>query len=476
MKVSQGRGSWQHYRKSYALVTLSDTLRKHWLQTLILYAMFPALFTAHSALSQVPVGVDDQPSKTITLQQSLSLAAASSPTTAASVANVALAKATVSQTEAARHFQLTFNSTGSYSNATLNQPPPDQESFGTVQNSLTIPLPIGSRSELLASASRYQLVAAEASYQSALLTLDHSVSSAFFDLLRQQALVAASQSDATLADQEDSDTSLRNKAGDVPQLDVLRAEVRSSSAHSELLRQQEALTTARETLNDLVGWPLDTPSTAFDDLDLPISPSYTIGDARMSAIIASPDVFAAENTVLADKEALVAATQYNTPALSLQALDARGGDVTSFSRQDTVQASVTVPLDDGGLEKAQIAAAQASLAQATAQESAARKAVIVAVSTEYVELQSSLSEVQSTQMEQALAQTTYDKTRLGYLNGLYPLTDVLSSESALAQAQTDSIQAVYDAKSASYALSVAVGMSAPTNGPTAGSPLRDKAH
>ena len=44
-----------------------------------------------------------------------------------------------------------------------------------------------------------------------------------------------------------------------------------------------------------------------------------------------------------------------------------------------------------------------------------------------------------------IAQISYDKTRLGYVNGLFPLSDVLNAQAALTQAQIAYTQAVYSA-------------------------------
>jgi outer membrane protein TolC len=74
------------------------------------------------------------------------------------------------------------------------------------------------------------------------------------------------------------------------------------------------------------------------------------------------------------------------------------------------------------------------------------------VSAAYLEVQNSLSEVAAAAAARDIAQTTYDKTRLGYENGLYPLVDALTSEKAAADARSAYIQALYDASSAGFTL------------------------
>jgi outer membrane protein TolC len=55
-----------------------------------------------------------------------------------------------------------------------------------------------------------------------------------------------------------------------------------------------------------------------------------------------------------------------------------------------------------------------------------------------------------------IAQTAYDKTVLGYHNGLFPFTDVLSAQTALAQARSAYTQALYDAGAAEATLNALI--------------------
>ena len=161
-------------------------------------------------------------------------------------------------------------------------------------------------------------------------------------------------------------------------------------------------------------------------------------------------------TVRADQAALASARLFAEPAFSLQAIDIRSNDQTSFSRVDTVQAAVTVPLSDGGLGRAQVREAEAALSGAQAQEETARRTVLVTVSAAYLTAQSTRSQVAAALVARDVAQISYDKTRLGYENGLFPLSDVLNAQAALRQAQIAYTQALYDAAVALGALNAAL--------------------
>ena len=242
----------------------------------------------------------------------------------------------------------------------------------------------------------------------------------------------------------------------MPQLDVLRAQVPVASAQAQQFAAENDVAVARQTLNSLLGQELDAPLTVAEITPGAAALPLTLEQARAQALAYSPDVRAAPATVRADQAALASAHLFAEPAFSLQAIDIRSNDQTSFSRVDTVQAAVTVPLSDGGLGRAQVREAEAALSGAQAQEETARRAVLVAVSAAYLTAQSTRSQVAAALVARDVAQISYDKTRLGYENGLFPLSDVLNAQAALRQAQIAYTQALYDAAVALGALNAAL--------------------
>ena len=268
------------------------------------------------------------------------------------------------------------------------------------------------------------------------MALAAQVGTAYYDLLRKQALLLIAQDSLTQAQRQLSDADKRNRAGDVPQLDVTRAQAPVVSAQAQQFAAENDVAVARQTLNSLVGQDLDAPLAVAE-----ITPGaagalpLTLEQARARALAYSPDARAAAATIRADQAALASSRLSAEPVFSLQAIDIRSNDQTSFSRLDTVQAAVTVPLSDGGLGRAQVREAEAVLAGAQAQQEAARRTVLVTVSAAYLTAQSTRSQVAAALIARDIAQVGYDKTRLGYENGLFPLSDVLNAQAALRQAQ-----------------------------------------
>lgn len=406
----------------------------------------------------------------LTLSQAVADALATNPNAQAAAQQLAQVQARLSQAQAQTKYTISLNSTVSGSHARVYQPPPSQETFGTLQNTLTIPLPLGPGPRLAVRQANEQLSAAQSQFDAARLTLIGQVNLAYYDLLRKQALLAVAQETQAQAARQLSDTRKRNQAGDVAQLDVLQAQVPVAEAQAQTFGAQTDVALARQTLNDLVGRPLDAPTRVADVPTVAAALPYTLDQAREFALAHSPDVQAAEATVRADEAAAQSARLYRRPTFELQAIDIRSKDVTSFSSEQTLQAAVTLPLSDGGLGRAQVREAEATLAWARAQAEAARRSALAAVSGAYLTAQSGQQQVEAARVTRDIAQITYDKTVLGYRNGLFPLINVLSAQTALTQARIAYAQAVYNAAVAVSTLDSAVNGVIPTPPPVPPSP------
>ena len=396
----------------------------------------------------------------LTLSGATTAALAANPASMAAQFQVTQAQAKLAQAQAQTRSQVTFSSSGSVSNAAVIQSPPAHETFGTLVNTITLPLPLGRKARLSVRQANAQLAAAQATYAAARLGLAGQIGATYYDLLRKQALLGLAQETLASAQRQLADARKRFAAGDVPELDTLRAEVPVATAQAAVYQVETTVVIARQTLNSVLGRDLDAPVALADvpatvaDAPLPL----TLADARRTVREGSPEIRAAQATVDADTEALGIAGLSREPIYALQASDTRSNDQTAFSRLDAVQATVTIPLSDGGLAAAQKREAQAALRQARAQFEVARRTAEIAVSSAYFSASGSRRQIAAARTARDVARTTYDKTVIGYRAGLFPLTDVLNAQSALTQANIAYTQAVYDAAVATAALNNALGI------------------
>jgi len=365
------------------------------------------------------------------------------------------AQARLAQAQAQQRLQVLFSTTGGVSDARVYAPPPARETFGTLVNTLTIPLPFGRRPRLAVAQADALVAAAQAQVEASRLSLAGQVATAYYDVLRKQALLVVAQENQANAARQAGDAQKRFRAGDVPELDVLRTQTPVAAAEAAFYQADTALAAARQTLNGLLGRPLDDAFSVTEAESPPAA--MTLAEARERAVKNSPDVRAAEASVRAQEIAQQAVGLWREPIYSLQGSDTRSNDQTGFARLDTIEATITIPLSDGGLARAQVREARSALEQARAQAESARRTTLVTVSTAYLLAQGSLRQVAAARVAREIAQTTYEKTVRGYQAGLFPLTDVLSAQSALAQARVADAQARYDAAAAAATLNNALG-------------------
>ena len=396
----------------------------------------------------------------LTLAQVTASALQVSPTVSISQQSLAQARARLGQAQAQRRYQITFNSTASVSNGAVYQGPPDQETFGSLQNTLTVPLPFGPRLSALQRQAQYQLDAAQAQVAAARLAAAGQAQTAYFDLLKQRALLNTARENAAQAQSALDIARKRYKDGVAPQLDILKAQVPAANAEAAVTQAESQVAVSSQTLNSLLGLPLES-ALAIADIASSPALTLTLDDAQRQAVAASADVRAAQSNIQAAEAGVAASRLTRVPELALQASDTRSKDVTGFSRLDTAQISVTVPLSDGGLARAQTQEAQAALTSAQVSLAQARQTATLTAGTAYVTAQGALAQIGPTQTAVDIAQTTLAKTQEGYQAGLNPIIDVLNAQLALNQARIAHAQAVYNAAAALATLNRALGKELP---------------
>ena len=281
-------------------------------------------------------------------------------------------------------------------------------------------------------------------YLSARRSLSGQVIASYYSVLRNQALADAARVSLRAANRALAETQRRLALGDVPGLDVLRAQVPVAQAQAAELQANNAVVGAEQGLNALLGLPLTSP-VSLRPIVSNLQPSTLTQDEIVAlAIEHSPDVMAASAVVDADEKSLRLSRLYRDPSYSVQLSDARSGDVTGFSRLDNIQANITIPLSDGGLGAGQVKEAQSVLAQAKVQlDGAKRLAGSTAAAADLTE-RNAASQTVAAKVALTIAQTAYEKTIAGYHEHLFPLSDTLVAQSAYLQTLIAYTQSLYD--------------------------------
>jgi cobalt-zinc-cadmium efflux system outer membrane protein len=437
---------------------------------IVLIAALSTCAIADPSTQILPTPVIAQPTSAtssapdLTLQQAISQALSANADILAANRQYDAAKARVAQAIDQGHPTISFNSQASESNVDVGQPPPSHETFGAIQNSITVPIPIGRKPRLAVAQASAQLDAAMAQLSGVRITVTNQIITTFYDLLRKQALLRDAQFSQSEAQRQLDEAQKRNMAGDVPEIDVIRSQIPVSTADSEVIQAQTDVLIAEEALNAAIGRDIDTPLSAQDVQTLPDLTTISEPQARALAQQRSTDVQTARAKITEEDAAIETSKLWREPQLYIQALDTRSGDITSFPRQDTIQASVTVPLSDSGLSRDQRREAEATMEQAKQQLSSAILAASASASAAYQTAVSAGLQTHAAKQSLDTAQSAYDKIVIGYQNGLFPLTDVLSAQATLIATKNAYTQAFYNAQSSAALLEALIGFANFTSG------------
>jgi outer membrane protein TolC len=352
------------------------------------------------------------------------------------------AKARVAEMVAQRKWQVSLSGTVSGSSGEVAEPP-EMQSFGTAEASLNFLIPNTAKAGAQVEQAVAQLAAAQAALRGAQFDVAFQTRQACIELRR--ARDARSIADDNLADalRQEEDTRKRIAAGDVPEADLLKAEVPVAQDRAAFAKAESGVKAAEKTLNSLLQRELDAP------IELPSLPREALSkldvrDAVSQALAHSPDALQARAALAGTLAGLRVARHGRDPDLSFQAGYLATGDPTAYSTQGTLGLTVSLPIFDGGTVSAQVKQAEAQVAQAQTALKAALQQVRLEVEQAILDVQADAASAEAGRQVEDVARRSLDKARQAYAAGLTTTRDVLDAQLVYAQARVDANSAQYD--------------------------------
>jgi outer membrane protein len=378
-----------------------------------------------------------------------------SPAVMAAKQKLEEARAKIAETSAMHRPQLNFSGTVSGASGQVASPVSSQ-TYGTVEGTVSLPLPNSGRLSALSHQSDYQFQAASAALKRVRIDLARQVSDAYFGVLRARDASAIAAENLAQAERQVADTQKRVDAGEVPSADILKAQVPLAQDRVILARANANQKQAEQILNSLLMRPLDS-SMELEPPPTVLPLTLTREQVVSLALQNSPDVLEAEANRKSSQAAIGFAHHLNDPDWAVQTTHTRTSDITAYSSLTTLMLSVTVPLSDGGVAHQQVRQAQLQEDQANSALTLARQQVRLEAMQAYLEVQAAQATVTGTTETLRLAEQSLLKAQQAYEAGLTSTLDVLASQLALAQARTDANSAVYDLAAARARLDQAIG-------------------
>lgn len=419
--------------------------------TLILCLLF-TITASHPATAQT-----NTPS-TLTLEQCLDLALQQNPAILKAKQEIARSHGLVVEVRAAALPQV--RATGQFSQVDNRyiETAPGASTFNNQQHTWNATI---EASQLLYSGGRVSaaLRAAKLTDQIALAGFQRTIADtilavrrAFYQILLSQAQVEVREQSVLLLERQLTDTRHRLEAGTVPQFNVLRAEVELANAKPPLIRAQNDLRLAREALVRLLA--LDSPARDFTTINFTGRLTYEprpweLPAALTQALAQRPELQQADKQVALNRESLTVAAAGNKPELT--AFADYGIRNRTFSDEIdrtingwTAGARVTWPIFDGLLTRGKVQQARAQLASATLDLADTRRAIELEVRQAYSDYRQALEllDAQKKTVEQAAESLRLAESR--FRAGAGTQLEVLSAQTALTDARSNEILALYD--------------------------------
>ncbi len=371
--------------------------------------------------------------------------------------DVAMARAELAQAQGARVPQTAL--AGSYTR-TQQQPNPaiDPNIYSAGLN-VTYPLTTGGRLEAQEALARASLQGAQATYDRTRQQLVFGARQLYLQGLLAAENVAAARRALNAANESLRVARARLSAGAASQFDVLQAEVAVANAEQTLVVAQAGVATAQASLNATLNLPQDTSLELTDTLT-PRSVTTTLDAAIAQGLLDRPDLLALRSRIVAAQAGIALAASGTQPTVGLGA----GYGVSNASGQApfvygiwSVTLSATMAIFDGGITEAKVREAQYQVDQLKTREAQTRQQVELDVRLAWLGLEQAAGQLAAATKAVEQGRESARLAAARYSAGVGTQLELLSAQSALAQAELSLAAARFNQNVARIQLILATG-------------------
>lgn len=333
----------------------------------------------------------------------------------------------------------------------------------SMRGSIEQPIFTGFRVPNRVEAAHAQAKAGRAQVEATRQQVAFETRTAYWRLYRARAQARATAKGLRLLERRLTDVRNQRAAGRATEADVLRVRAHRDRVQAERIRARNEVRSARRTLNDQMGRPLDTPVVLADTVTLGAPPGERPSLVER-ATEQRPDLRALRQTVEARAAELDVAQSGWYPQVSLTGsyLYARPNE-RLFPPEDrfqsTWEAGVTLSwsLSVGGQTDAAADRARARWQQARYELQDRRQAVAAEVKNQVEAVGQARTAVRAARTSLQSAQAAYRAVQSRFEEGMVIVSDLLDAERALREARTQLAATQADYALARAALDRALG-------------------
>ena len=311
----------------------------------------------------------------------------------------------------------------------------------------------GERAANFTLASQQSELAASTLAQQTLST-DYTTANAYFDLQLAQEEANIANESVKNASISLSDTDALRKAGAATLPDVLQAEVNLANAQQDLLKTFNKLDVARSKLAETLNLSATVNLNAKDPLKAIGKWELSLEESIILAWEKRPELeqqLLNRDIAISEREVAISALR---PTLSIEAelntldnLGAGNAQTLLISSEGigvgyTLEASLTIPIIDGGKAISNARKAEADQAIAETEFAQARNQILQQVREAYSNFQQNQSALQIAYLAVEKAEKTLQLKRIQFQAGFASQTDIIASEDALNRSRLNLVEAI----------------------------------
>jgi TolC family type I secretion outer membrane protein len=408
------------------------------------------------------------PARAVTLQQAVQMAHESNPQVVGATGAISSAQAAERSARGAYLPSLSVNAGTSLAGANVIGTQAAGTSIGGTSDSYSAGLSAswdvytGGRRGAEREAAQAETRASQANLTAQRASVSLEVERAFYEVLRTEDLAAVAQSRIQRAEEGVTAAQQRLQLGSATRSDLLRAQLELNTARGDLLQARTERDAAQLALGRLVG--ADDAVTATRGAESRID---AVGEGEAPALLAAigseaPAVLAARAATESAAAGVDAARSQYLPSVSLQTGYnwQNQNPVLDESRASwQVGIGVSYPIFNGYQREESVVRARAQQATAQAELADAVRGVRTEASRALGQLRLAQERIELAEQAAATAQEDLRVQRERYRLGSTTILELLTSQEALVQAETDVVTARYDYQVARAELQALAGRS-----------------
>ena len=334
--------------------------------------------------------------------------------------------------------------------------PDDGLNYYGLQVNLVQPLYTGNKLTAANKQARANQENAEANLSAAENSLVLEVKKAYYTVLFTQRLAVTMDEAVASMQHHLAEANAYYKAGMVPRLDVMRAEVKLADLQQKQLLAQNSLNLAKSALNFVLGVDLNMVYVLEDRMSAGPLPG-DLPSCQAQALANRPELAAIGAKVEMARQAVSIARSGKKPTVAL-VLDGHKIEPNNEEPSLTIGVVATMKVYDHGMVDHQVAEAQSVLEQAVTGQQLLERGVKLEVEQAYRNAAATLATIQVAEKSLAQAQETLRMAEISYQAGLSTSLERIDAEVGLTQAKTNYSQALSTYNIALAQLDRAMGM------------------